>query len=275
MLIATIALFLTFNLGAGWEYALGKRSIKVAAMILVAFAVAYSSVVFQTLTQNKILTPSIMGFEPVYLLFQTAIVFLYGDKTFKVLNNEHNFLISVACMMLFAIALYYLVFKKEKSNMYFLLLVGLVLGTVFTTISSFLQMLIDPNEFLIIEGKMFATFNKINTDLLWISGGVLLLVFLIGSRMLKYLDVLSLGKTQAINLGVHYHQISGTFLLMIAALVAVSTALVGPITFLGILVSNLTYELFRTYRHSILITACCLISAVAVIGGQFIVEHFF
>lgn len=268
-------LFLFFALPNNWEYALERRSYKVASMIIVSCCIAYSSVVFQTLTNNKILTPSIMGFEAVYLLFQTIIVFIYGDKTFQIIKTTDNFFISVGLMLLFAFFLFVLIFKKGKNNMYFLLLIGLVLGTLFGTLSSFLQLIIDPNEFLIIEGQMFASFNKINTDLFWYALGLMLICFIIGFKNIKNLDLIALGKDNAINLGLDYDKNIQLYLAIISVLVAVSTALVGPMTFLGILVTNLTYELFKTYKHSILIPACCLVSCVAVLGGQFVVERVF
>jgi len=268
-------LFLFYKLPDNWEYALERRGYKVASILIVSCCIAYSSLIFQTLTNNKILTPSIMGFEAVYLLFQTLIVFVYGDKTFQVIKNSDNFLISIGLMMLFAFLLFILIFKRGKSNMYFLLLIGLVLGTLFGTVSSFLQLVIDPNEFLIIEGQMFASFNKINTDLFWYALVFMILSFIIGFRQIKNLDIIALGKETAVNLGLDYDKTVKLYLFIIAVLVAVSTALVGPMTFLGILVTNLTYELFKTYKHSILIPACCLVSCIAVLGGQFIVEQVF
>lgn len=268
-------LFLLYKLPDNWEYALERRGYKVASILIVSCCIAYSSLIFQTLTNNKILTPSIMGFEAVYLLFQTLIVFVYGDKTFQVIKNSDNFFISIGLMMLFAFLLFILIFKRGKSNMYFLLLIGLVLGTLFGTVSSFLQLVIDPNEFLIIEGQMFASFNKINTDLFWYALVFMILSFIIGFRQIKNLDIIALGKETAVNLGLDYDKTVKLYLFIIAVLVAVSTALVGPMTFLGILVTNLTYELFKTYKHSILIPACCLVSCIVVLGGQFIVEQVF
>lgn len=261
--------------GIASEYIMERRTFKLITIVMVSCCVAYSSVIFQTITGNKILTPAIMGFEAVYLLFQTAIVFVYGDKTFQVLTNGENFLLSVVFMMLFALLMYMLIFKKGNNNLYLLLLIGLVMGTLFSTLSSFMQLVIDPNEFSIIEGKMFASFNRINMNLFWLSMGTLALVFVIGHRYVKYLDVIALGKENAINLGVRYDRVVRLFLLLISVLVAVSTALVGPITFLGILVTNLTYELFKTHRHSILISACCVVSCISLICGQFLVENLF
>lgn len=273
LVLGTAALFLFYKMGSNWEFALRLRGVKVAAILVVSCCVAYSSVAFQTLTNNRILTPSIMGFESVYLLLQTIIVFIYGDQTFRVLNSLDNFMLSVICMIGFAFLLYILIYKKGKDNLYLLLLVGIILGTLFNSLSSFMQLLIDPNDYFIVQGKMFATFNKINRDLLWPSALLMGGLLIVGFRLTKYLDVLALGRDQAINLGVNYNRMVQVFLVIIAILVSVSTALVGPITFLGLLVTNLTYELFKTHKHKVIITACCLVTAVTLLSGQFVMER--
>lgn len=275
LLLAAAALFLFYDMGSNWEFSLRLRGVKVLAILVVSCCVAYSSVAFQTLTNNRILTPSIMGFESVYLLIQTVIVFIYGDLTFHVLSSLDNFFLSVLGMIGFAFLLYILIYRKGKDNLYLLLLVGIILGTLFNSLSSFMQLLIDPSDYFIVQGKMFATFNKINRDLLWPSAGVLVVLLVVGFRTTKYLDVLALGRDQAINLGLNYNRTVQLFLIIIAILVSVSTALVGPITFLGLLVTNLTYELFKTHRHSVIIAACCLVTAVTLLGGQFVMERLF
>ncbi|WP_421151337.1 iron chelate uptake ABC transporter family permease subunit [Seonamhaeicola sp. NFXS20] len=273
--LGLIALFLFIGLPNNWDYALEKRSVKIVAIIVVSCAVATASVIFQTLTSNRILTPSIMGFEAVYFLFQTVIIFIYGDKTFRVINQENNFFLSILCMLLFAFVIFKLLFKKEKNNLYLLLLIGLVLGTLFQTVSSFLQLIIDPNEFLMLQGSLYASFNSINYDLLWYASGTLLLCFGVVFCFTNHLNVMLLGRDQSINLGVNYFKKTQLFLFLIAILVSVSTALVGPITFLGVLVTNLTYELFKTYKHQILIPACCMVSIVSILLAQYVVEEVF
>ena len=270
-----VAVFFLYDLTGNREYVLERRAYKVVALLLVAGSIGYSSLVFQTLTGNRILTPAIMGFEAVYLLFQTVIVFIYGDKTFRVLTESANFGWSVLMMLGFAVLIYLFVFRREKNNMYFLLLTGLILGTLFTTMSSFVQMLLDPNEFSLAEARIFASFNRMNTALLGYAAGAGALMLILAWRYHKYLDVLALGREQAINLGVNYKGVTLVFLFIISVLVSVSTALVGPITFFGILVTNLTYELFKTHRHSVLLPACALISSITLVAGQFLVEHLF
>ena len=63
-------------------------------------------------------------------------------------------------------------------------------------------------------------------------------------------DVLLLGKNLAINLGVGYRSLGLQLLCIIAILVSVSTALVGPVTFLGLLVCALTNQMSKSMYHS-------------------------
>ncbi|WP_338471888.1 iron chelate uptake ABC transporter family permease subunit [Niallia sp. XMNu-256] len=272
--IALIAIFLFTDVRGSWDYVLGKRTEKIFAMVLTGAAIAFSTIVFQTITNNKILTPSIIGLDQLYMLIQTILVFAYG-ATLTTMSKGINFFISIGLMIAFVGVLYKIIFKREGNNIYFLLLVGIIFGTLFQSLSTFMQVLIDPNEFMMIQDKMFASFNNINADLLYISTIVILVVSLYFLRYFKYLDVLALGKEHAINLGVEYDKIVKRLLVVVAILISVSTALVGPITFLGLLVVNVTYQLFKTFRHSVLIIGSILISIISLVGGQFIVERIF
>lgn len=274
LLLAAI-LFMSYQTGSNLQYVIPKRLIRLSTMIIVSCSIAYSSIIFQTLTRNKILTPSIMGYESVFLLLQTVIVYIYGDKTFQVISQTSNFILSTVFMMIFSLFMYILIFKRSKSNIYHLLLIGLILGTLFETSSRFLQVIIDPNEFSMVEAHLFASFNKMNTDLLAASAILLGVTFLIGAKYVKYLDVIALGREHAINLGLDYNKLVRIYMVLISVLVAVSTALVGPITFLGILVTNLTYQVLKTTKHTYLLLGCCLVSCITVVFGQFLIEHVF
>jgi iron complex transport system permease protein len=244
-------------------------------MILTGVAIAYSTVVFQTITHNRILTPSIMGLDSLYMLIQTVIIFFLGSTHVTVTNKQVNFSISVVAMIVFALLLYRFLFKKGNQPIYFLLLIGIIVGTFFSSISTFLQVLIDPNEFQIVQDRMFASFNNINTDILWIAIGIIGLLIFYAWRYTTYLDVLSLGRDNAVNLGVNYDSLVKKMLILVAVFISVSTALVGPITFFGLIVANLSYQLFGTYKHKILISGAGLISVIALVGGQWVVERIF
>ncbi|WP_077622735.1 iron chelate uptake ABC transporter family permease subunit [Sediminibacillus massiliensis] len=274
--IILTALFLFWDIGDQWDYVLPRRATKIFAIILTGSCIAFATVVFQTITNNRILTPSLIGLDSLYMLIQTIIVFLFGGNALAMMSRGHHYLLSVGLMVLFALVLFKFIFlKKEGRNIYFLLLVGIIMGTFFGSISSFMQLLIDPNEFMLVQDSMFASFNNVNEDLLLLSIVLVILVTLYFFKYVKYLDVLSLGRDQAVNLGVPYDSVVRQLLIVIAVLVSVSTALVGPIMFLGLLVVNVAHEFLKTYRHSYLIAGSILISIVALVGGQLIVERLF
>lgn len=275
LLLLLMTLFMTYNTGVNLDYVIPKRFIRLATILVVGISTAYAALIFQTITNNKILTPSIMGYESVFILFQTLIVFMYGDKTFQVLNHQTNFYLSIACMMLFSFFMYFLLFKKGTKNVYHLLLIGLVLGTLFQTMSQFFQIVIDPNEFSIIEGFMFVSFNKMNTDLLIVAVVIMLATLVTAHSYVKYLDVIALGRDHAINLGLNYNRLLQLYMIIISVLVATATALVGPMMFLGILVTNLTYQLFPAAKHRSMLVICALIACIALVTGQILIEHLF
>jgi len=270
-----VIVFLFGQMGSNWSYILSRRLVKVAAMVLTAVAIGVSTVVFQTITNNRILTPSIIGLDSLYLLLQTIIIFIYGSTSLTFAHKQLNFLLSLTLMMLFSLLLSSYLFRRERQDLYRLLLIGIVLGTFFGSLSTFMQVLLDPNEFLNLQGRMFASLNQVNGDVLVLSLIVMGGLIGYGLRLVKYLDVLALGREQAINLGLDYYGVVKRWLMIISLLVSVATALVGPITFLGLLVANVTYQVLKTYRHVALLWGVIWISIIALVGGQLVVERVF
>lgn len=270
-----IATYLFIDIGSSWEYILPRRSKKVLAMIITGAAIAFSTVVFQTITNNKILTPSIIGLDSLYMLIQTVIVFAFGSLTLMMMNKQIHFLISVGLMVVFAGVLYRLLFRGEGRNIFFLLLVGIIFGTFFNGISSFMQMLIDPNEFQIVQDRMFASINNVNDDILIIASVGMIGVTAYFWRFNKYLDIISLGREHAVNLGVPYDHVIKRLLIIVAILTSIATGLVGPITFLGLIVANVAYQMLQAYQHRYIIPGAIIISIIALVGGQLIVERLF
>ncbi|EQB4338420.1 iron chelate uptake ABC transporter family permease subunit [Clostridium botulinum] len=273
--IALIILFIFTGISKGnYDYVLPRRLLKVLAISLTAGSIAFSSMIFQTIANNRILTPSVLGLDSLYMFIQTFVVFILGANNKAVMNSNFNFLISISLMVVFSMILYRFLFKREDKNIFFLLLTGLIFGTLFQSLAAFMQTIIDPNAFLVIQDKMFASFNKVNTDVLLISIIGILLVLAYVYDYVKVLDVMLLGREQAINLGVSYDKVVKKMLIVVSILVSISTALVGPITFLGLLSVNLTYEFINSYKHKYLIIGSVFISIIALVGGQFLVERF-
>jgi len=269
------ALYIFYDLTGNISYILPKRIIKVVAIIITGGAIAFSTTIFMTITNNRILTPSIMGLDSLYMLTQTFIIFIFGSRSLIMMNGNINYLLSVGIMVIFSLVFYRLLFKGEDNNIYFLLLIGMILGTFFSSFTSFMQVLIDPNEFMVAQDRMFASINNVNENLVYLSIILIIVVVLYFIRFYKYLDVLSLGKDHAINLGVPYDHVVRQLLIIVAVLISIATALIGPITFLGLLVVNIAYQFINTYKHFYIILASIFLSIIALIGGQFIVEKIF
>lgn len=274
--IAATTIFLTIGLTkSNLSYLLSQRIPKVMAIIISGGAIAFSSVIFQTISNNRILTPSVLGLDSVYTFFQTVVLFIFGSGSFVLTNKNVNFVLSLIGMLLISTALYKIVFKSKNTSIMYLLLVGLILGTFFNSLSSFMQVLIDPNEYLYIQNKFIASFSNVNTDIIFLSILIFLGMLPFIYDDLKLLDVMSLGKEQAINLGVDYDKVMKKMLVVVAVLTAISTALVGPLTFLGLIVVNITYQVIRSYKHKYLISASILISISSLILGLLLVERVF
>lgn len=256
-------------------YFLPRRAIKILAIAISSCCIGYSSVSFQTITNNRILTPSVLGLDSLYMFLQTVTVYFFGSRTLSMISGYTNYFLSIGFMVFFSLILFIVLFLKENRNLYFLILSGIVIGNLFGGMTTFMQVVLDPNEFLVLQGKMFASFSNINKELLFISLLIMVALFFITIKDYNMLDVLSLGKEHAINLGINYKYFVLKNLIVISILVSVSTALTGPITFLGILVASISRELMKTYKHTYRILCSVLIGFFTLIIGQFLVEKVF
>ncbi|WP_411705973.1 iron chelate uptake ABC transporter family permease subunit [Edaphovirga cremea] len=271
--LVAIVIFMTINLGGNIQYILIHRGLILATMLLVAFASGVATVLFQTVTNNRILTPSVMGLEALFILIQTLLIFFVDANGFRVLGITGKFLCESALLVLFSVFLYRWLLTGVGINLHKVLLIGLVCGTLFRSISSLMQRLLSPGEFAILQGRVFATFTRAAPEIIAVSAGITVLVALAVWRMHHCLDVIALGRNSAVNLGVAYQKKITVILLLVSLLVAMSTALVGPLTFLGLLIANLAYPIMGTFRHQYLLPGVFLLGAITLVGGQLILER--
>lgn len=272
--VAVVACFMLIGAGGNWDFVLPFRGAKLAAMLLVAYAIAVSSVLFQSITHNRILTPSIMGFDALYLLIQAVIIFSLGINPLTETGNPNlRFAFEVIMMTGFACLLFRALFTGAAHSLHLMLLAGIVFGLLFRSLSSFVMRLIDPNEFMVLQDRMFASFNAIQTGLLWVAALAIALASVVAWRLRHQYDVLVLGREIAVNLGIDYRRTVMLTLALIAVMVSVSTALVGPVTFFGLLVSNLAYVTAGSDKHKYLLPMAVLWGVVFLVGGQVLLER--
>ena len=272
--VAGIA-FMTLGAKGPWSFVLPFRGTKLAAIALVGYSIAVSTILFQTVTANRILSPSIMGLDTLYILIQTALVFLLGSGGTAVLTPSVLFLTQAAAMIGFSALLYMWLFSGRAQSLHLIVLVGLVLGVLFRSLSSFMHRIMSPNEFVILQDRLFANFNTVDVTVLTVAALAVLAVSIYGWRMMRVLDVMLLGRDAAIGLGIDYKRTVSQILIIVAVLVSVSTALVGPTTFFGLLVASLAYRLCRKEEHALLLPTAALLAILMLVGGQVLLERVF
>ncbi|GAB2459369.1 iron chelate uptake ABC transporter family permease subunit [Xylanimonas ulmi] len=271
--IAVIAVYLVVNVRAGWAFVLPFRGRRVAAMVLVGVAIATSTVAFQTLTANRILTPSIMGFDALYQALQTALIFGLGSIAVVRIGQIAEFGLSAALMVGASLALFGSLFSSGRRSVHLVLLIGVVLGTGLRSVTALLQRLMEPSEFQVLVSRLFASFTAVDETLLALAAVVVSGCCAALWSIRRRLDVLALGRQMAVSLGVDHRRTTMLVLTLVTVLVSTSTALVGPITFFGLLVANLAYALAGTHRHAVTLPTAALLAVVTLVGGQAVLEH--
>lgn len=257
------------------RYAMKLRIPKVIAMIITAFAIGAATIIFQSVINNTIVTPCLLGMNALYTLIHTSVVFVLGSGSILFTNDNLSFLVDLVLMGIIATVVYSWLFKMTGHNVLYVLLVGTVLTSFFSSIQSTLTRVMDPNEYDTLLTSLVASFSNIDSGIIIFSVIILALIVVIFRKEFALLDVITLGKEQAINLGVDYDRCIRRLLLAITLCIAVATAMVGPISFLGLIIANISRQLLKTYRHTQLIAGAALMGVIALIGGQFIVERVF
>ena len=256
-------------------YALKLRTPKLIVMIITAFAIGGASLVFQSVINNTIVTPCLLGMNSLYTLIHTAVVFFAGSTSVLANNANASFAVDLVIMGITATVIYGWLFKKTNYNVLYVLLIGTVLTSFFSSIQSTLTRVMDPNEYDNLLSTLVASFSNVNSEIILFSVVVLGVLIFVLRKDLALLDVITLGRQQAVNLGVDYDRTIRRLLLGVTICIAVATAMVGPISFLGLIIANLSRQLLHTFRHGQLILGSALFGMIVLVAGQLIVEHVF
>jgi iron complex transport system permease protein len=271
--LLVVIFFLSLNVKASWEFTLVFRGKKLMTFLLVAFCISTATLLFQSLSNNRIITPAIMGFDSLYILIQTSLVYVLGSMQYTAMNSYVKWMIEISILVVAASFVFQWLFVKKQYNLYLLILIGVVCGVFFQSISALMMRMIDPTEFSVLQDALFASFNATQIDLMIISSGVICIICGFLYRYHHYFDVLALGKPMATNLGVDHSALSRLCLIVISTLVGLSTALVGPVTFFGLLVVNVAYIVCGSHYHRYLIPMSILCAIILLVGGDVLLQH--
>lgn len=274
-LIVVSSLYILVGLNIeNYQYFLYRRIPRLVVMILSSYALVVSTGLFQTISRNAILTPDLLGYNSLYILIQTTLAYLLGTINQFFNNPLVNFFLTTVIMVVLSSLIYQWILKKTEHNILTLMLIGTILNTFFRSLSSFFQLLIDPNEFSILQNKLIASINSINTKVILI--GIVAIAMTIPwiLKKLTEMDVIALGEDEAINLGVDVQAFNRQAFIVIGILISVATSLIGPITFLGLIAMNIARRIVDDYRTEATMSSAVIIAAILLVTGQFMIERF-
>lgn len=251
------------------------RGTSVVVMLVVAFCQAMATVSFQTVTNNRIITPSIMGFESLYVAVQTAAVFFLGAAGVTAVQGLPQFVLQVVIMVGLSLALYGWLLSGKYANIQVMLLIGIIIGGGLASVSTFTQRLLSPSEFDVLTARLFGSISNADAGYLPVAIPLCLVAGVLLWANSRNLDVVALGRDTTMNLGLDHRRMVMRTLLLVSLLMATSTALVGPMTFLGFLVATLAYQIADTYDHRLVFPVAVLIGFVTLSGAYFIMKNLF
>ena len=258
-----------------FRYILGLRIPTLICMMIASVSIGASTMIFQSIVHNRIVTPALLGMNSIYSFLHTAAVFVLGTGSSLYLNANLAFAVDLVTMGTVATVIYWYLFRVTGHNILYIMLIGTVLSSFFGSVQSAMIRVIDPNEYDALLTTLVADFNNVNGEIIVFAIASLVVIAVLLRKELGLLDVITLGRHQAINLGVDYDRVIHKLLFGVVLCMAVATATIGPVSFLGLIVANLSRQILKTYKHTYLIAGASLIGMLALIGGQLIAQHIF
>ena len=256
-------------------YIMSLRLPALLCMIIASLSIGVATLIFQSIVNNRIVTPALLGMNSIYTFLHTAAVFVFGTGSILFVNANVSFAVDMVLMGTVATMVYWYLFKKTGHNILYIMLIGTVLSSFFGSMQSAMIRVMDPNEYDALLGNLVADFTNVNGEIILFTVAALALIAFLLRKELALLDVITMGRDQAINLGVDYDNTIRKLLFGVVICIAVATATVGPVSFLGLIVANLSRQILKTYRHSHLILGASLMGMIALIGGQLVSQHIF
>jgi len=241
-------------------------------MIASAIMLALLSVVFQTITQSRVLTPSMIGFDSVFVGTQTVLVFMFGTSHILFANPYVNYTVTASIMIIISMAMFGFILRSSRNNLVFLLMFGIILSGVIGSGTRYLQIIMNESDFIQVAAATSVNINNMNVNIINMAIPLMAIVAILIFWSHKKYNVMSLGPDHAKGLGIDYEKEITKNLIIISIGMSITTALIGSLTFLGLLAVNAAREIFKTHKHITIFIGSSIMAAFAIVLGQSIME---
>ena len=277
LLVVAYLVIPTKNSTSVSSFIMHKRLLKLLVIIIVSFAIPISTISFQTVAQNRFLTPGVLGIESLFVFIQSGLYYFESLIGLKVELSALIYAVTITIQIILLLLLMNASKGMLLSNFKVLLLLTMAFSMLLRNASTFLQVLMDPNEFDKLQSSLYPSFQKMNAQPVMIGVTVILLgiLLILLIKMRHQLDALHLGIDASIMLGINTKRLSKMVIVIVIIMTSLSTILVGPLQFLGFMIANITYQLTKEYKHGVLWLFSAVLGLVIVLAAQLIVERVF
>lgn len=252
-----------------------RRVVAVVTMAIAALCQSLATVAFHSVTNNRIITPSLLGFDALYSTIQTSMIFFFGAGALVGFSGTGAFLSQVAVMVLMSLLLYGWLLSGKYANLQLMLLIGIIIGTGLNSVSTFMRRMLAPSEFDLLQARLFGSVTNADAAYFPIVIPIVIIVGVLLYVFSNQLNIVALGKDMATSFGVNHRRSVIYTLILISLLMSVSTALIGPLTFFGFLVATLSYQVAATYDHKYVFPMAFALGFFVLTSAYFFMYHIF
>lgn len=239
---------------------------KAITSLLVGGSLALSGLWMQTLFRNPLVGPYVLGVSSGATLGVAIYVFLFsllGISSFYISSWGMAIAAMSGAMALFSLVL---LISNRLSSTVSLLIAGVMLGSLATSVVSLLQNVSDPDSVKLFVNWTLGSLSGVTWEKLKVMALLVLLGLSFSPFLCKPLDAMLLGNDYAESLGVNVKRARVMTIVSATILTGVTTAFTGPIGFVGIAIPHLVRGLFKTSSHLILAPASLVLGAILVLS---------
>ncbi len=238
--------------------------------LLIGAALAVSGAILQSVSQNELADPGILGINTGAGL--AVVIFIYFFQGSLVgLGSLSIFIMPFFALIgaVFAAFLIYVFAWKKGITPVRLILVGIGINAAFSALLIVIQLRMEPNDFMQatiwLTGSIWGTtWSYVWAILPWV-----LILIPIAFYKARTLNVMQIGTQSAVSLGVPIEKERRTLLLVAVSLAAAGVAVGGGIAFLGLVAPHIARRLVGP-KHQVMIPTAALIGALLLLVADMI-----
>ena len=244
------------------EILMNFRLPKAITAVLAGAALSVAGLMMQTLFRNPLADPYVLGVSSGASL-GAALVMMTTGALAGVASSWLVVVAAVAGACLVMLLIVGVSFKVQHAVS--LLIVGIMFGTIVSSIVGVLQYLSNPDAVKLFVMWNLGSLSAVTWEHLKVLTPVILLGLALAFSFQKKLDGLLLGENYAKGLGISIIQTRIFIVVTTSLLAGAVTAFTGPIGFVGIAVPHIARGVFKTANHRTLVPASILLGAVLIL----------